>query len=102
MPIFAKGKYAFGFCDRTGFRYPLKDLVTEFRNDVPTGFKVGRDMVDEQHPQDDLGRTPIDDPQALRNPRPDRSVDSLFGFNPVGNSAQYLRAEIGQFFVVIS
>ena len=26
MAKFAKGKYAFGFCDRTGFRYKIKDL----------------------------------------------------------------------------
>ena len=29
---YAKGKYAFGICDRTGFRYPIADLVHEFTN----------------------------------------------------------------------
>ena len=43
MAIYAKGKLAFGFCDRTGFRYPLNRLVNEIRNGVPTGFRVGDD-----------------------------------------------------------
>ena len=28
----ATGKYAFGICDRTGFRYPINELVYEFDN----------------------------------------------------------------------
>ena len=47
---YAAGKYAFGFCDKTGFRYPLKDLVPEFKNGVKTGFLVGRDVVDPDQP----------------------------------------------------
>jgi hypothetical protein len=71
---YAKGKYAFGFCDKTGFRYPLKDLVPEYRNGVKTGFLVGRDVVDPDQPQNFLGRFKIHDPQALRNPRPDTGL----------------------------
>ena len=29
---YAKGKYSFGICDRTGFRYPIAELVYEFTN----------------------------------------------------------------------
>ena len=42
----ARGKYAFGFCDRTGFRYSLDQLVDEYQNGVKTGLKVGFDVVD--------------------------------------------------------
>lgn len=52
---YANGKYAFGFCDRTGFRYPLKDLVFEVRNGVKTGLRVGRDVVDPDQPQNFWG-----------------------------------------------
>ena len=62
---YARGKYAFGFCDRTGFRYPLKDLVPEFRNGHKTGFLIGRDVVDPDQPQNFLGRVKINDPQSL-------------------------------------
>ena len=85
---YANGKYAFGFCDRTGFRYPLKDLVFEVRNGVKTGLRVGRDVVDPDQPQNFLGRIRIFDPQSLRDPRPDRSLEasrSFFGWNPVGD-----------------
>ena len=95
---YARGKYAFGFCDKTGFRYPLSDLVPEFNNGVKTGFLVGRDVVDPDQPQNFLGRVKINDPQSLRNPRPDTSLQAsrgLFGFNPVWNDAQFITAQVG-------
>ena len=64
MSSFTKGKYAFGYCDLTGFRYPLKDLVPEIVNQRPTGFLVGRDVVDPDQPQLQLGRLKVDDPKA--------------------------------------
>lgn len=89
MATFANGKYAFGFCDRTGFRYKLKDLVPQVRAGRMTGLMVGRDMLDKDQPQNFLGRLgDYADPQAIRDPRPDLSQDisrRLFAFNPVGN-----------------
>ena len=87
---FAKGKYAFGFCDKTGFRYPLHELKEEYNNGAPTGFLVGPDVWDGDQPQNFLGRLKIFDPQSLRNPRPDRFEDSrgIFGFNPVGGNIE--------------
>jgi len=95
---YARGKYAFGYCDRTGFRYPLADLIPEFSNGVKTGFLVGRDVVDPDQPQNFLGRVKINDPQSLRNPRPDTSLEEsrgLFGFNPVWSDLQFMQAEVG-------
>ena len=102
---YAKGKYAFGFCDRTGFRYPLKDLVPEYRNGVKTGFLVGRDVVDPDQPQNFLGRIKINDPQSLRNPRPDTALlasRGIVGFNPVGNPAVIATGSVGRVSVSIS
>ena len=84
---YASGRYAFGYCDLTGFRYPLKDLVPQIVNGRPTGLRVGKDVVSPDQPQLQLGRLRLDDPQALRNPRPDQSLDEsrrLFAFDPVG------------------
>jgi len=95
----ARNKYAFGFCDRTGFRYPLNDLVDEYKNGVKTGLKIGRDVADGDHPQNFLGRVRIFDPQSLSSARPDASLVSsrqLFGFNPVWNPAQYLVTSVGR------
>ena len=87
MSAFAKGKKAFGFCDRTGFRYPLQDLVPQFENLRPTGLLVGKDMLDEDHPQLQLGKVKASDPQTLKNPRPDKELiesRALWAWNPVG------------------
>lgn len=95
----ARSKYAFGFCDRTGFRYPLNELVDEFKNGVKTGLRVGRDVADGDHPQNFLGRVRIFDPQSLSNARPDRSLEEsrqLFGFNPVWNPAQFMTGSVGR------
>jgi hypothetical protein len=85
---FAAGKHAFGFCDRCGFRFALNELVWEMEDKRRTGLRVCKDTcVDPDHPQLQLGRFRIFDPQTLDNPRPDLSKaesQSLFGFNPVG------------------
>ena len=72
MANFATGKYAWGICDITGFRYRLKDMKKTWN-----GLLVGPDQFDSKHPQ--LGPTPVpDDPQALQNPRIDTSDDANF------------------------
>ena len=87
MPKYATGKHAFGFCDRTGFRYKLKDLKHEYSAGVRTGLRVGKDVFDKDHPQNFLGRYKISDPQALKDPRPTGAIAGrgAFGWNPVGD-----------------
>ena len=102
---YARGKYAYGFCDKTGFRYPLNELVWEYKDGQKTGFRVGRDVVDPDHPQNFLGRLKITDPQSLRNPRPDTSLEEsrgLFGWNPVGNPLVYMVGSVGTVTVTTS
>jgi hypothetical protein len=95
---YSAGKRAFGFCDRTGFRYPLSDLVWEVRDGQKTGMRVGRDVVDPDHPQNFLGRVRVVDPQSLRDPRPDTSLAEsrgLFGWNPVGDPVTTMVGSVG-------
>ena len=73
----ATGKYAFGICDRTGFRYPINELVYEFNNGKRTGLRVGKDVADRDHPQNFVGRIKTDDPQSLKDARPDRTEPLL-------------------------
>ena len=87
MSSYAKGSKAFGFCDRTGFRYPLRDLVRQIEDGRWNGLLVGRDVVDQDQPQLKLGDVNASAPQALRFPRPDGSIDesrALSAFDPVG------------------
>ena len=86
-PEFAAGKHAFGFCDRCAFRYPLHELKWEFEDKRQNGLRVCSECLDPDHPQLQLGRFRVYDPQALRDPREDRNKlesQSLFGFDPVG------------------
>ena len=83
----AKHSKAYGFSDRSGFRYPLSELVEEYKNRRPTGLMVGKDEVDIDHEQLQIGNVDANDPQVLPNPRPDTSVTesrSLWAWNPVG------------------
>tara|TARA_Y100000389_G_scaffold199557_1_gene238179 strand:- start:2097 stop:2807 length:711 start_codon:yes stop_codon:yes gene_type:complete len=93
---YASGKHAYGICDRTGFRYPLEDLVYEFQDGHRTGFRVGKDVVDPDQPQNFLGRIRVVDPQSLLDPRPDASPGrGLFGWNPVGHPLVHLTGQVG-------
>jgi hypothetical protein len=99
VPVtYAKGQHAFGYCDRTGFRYPLNQLVWEIQNGTKTGLRIGYDVVDPDQPQNFLGRLKIVDPQSLFQPRPDTSMlesRGLFGWNPVGNPLIYMVGSVG-------
>jgi len=70
---FASGKWAISQCDRCGFRYPLKVLKTEIIKTKKYDLKVCPQCWDPDHPQLQLGMYPIEDPQALRAPRPDNT-----------------------------
>tara|TARA_Y100000004_G_scaffold122710_1_gene137964 strand:- start:432 stop:818 length:387 start_codon:yes stop_codon:yes gene_type:complete len=67
MARYASGKYAYGISDRSGFRYRLSEMVTEWN-----GLKVGPDEYEAKHPQLEP-ISPGSDPQALFDPRPDRN-----------------------------
>jgi hypothetical protein len=86
---FASGKKAIAECDRCGQRFLLKVLKTEIVKTKNYNLLVCNECWDPDHPQLQLGMWPVDDPQALRNPRPDRSY-VLSGTNglqivPTGN-----------------
>lgn len=101
--MYAKGSRALGVCDRTGMRYKLSDLVWEFRNGQRTGLRIGKDVVDPDHPQNFIGRVRIKDPQSLRDPRTEQNLDQsrgFFGWNPVGNSEVFLQGTVGTVTVI--
>jgi hypothetical protein len=102
---FAAGKKAIAECDRCGQRFKLKVLKTEIIKLKNYNLLVCPECWDPDHPQLQLGMFPVDDPQALRNPRPDRSytVSGLladgysgggsrifqWGWNPVGGASSF-------------
>ena len=70
---FASGKNAIAECDRCGFRFKLKTLRKEIVKTKVYDLLVCPDCWNPDQPQLQLGMYPVDDPQGLRNPRPDRS-----------------------------
>jgi hypothetical protein len=70
---FASGKFAIAECDRCGQRYKLKELKTQTVKTRPFKVKVCHTCWDPDHPQLQLGMYPVNDPQAVREPRPDVS-----------------------------
>jgi hypothetical protein len=70
---FASGKYAIAECDRCAQRYKLKELRIQILKTKPYQVKVCKTCWDPDQPQLSLGLYPVNDPQAVRDPRPDVS-----------------------------
>ena len=97
---FASGKYAIAECDRCAGRYMLKELRKQVVKTKLYNIKVCPSCWDPDQPQLQLGMYPVDDPQAVREPRRDTtyvtagvnssgnltggSRDIQWGWNPVG------------------
>jgi hypothetical protein len=99
---FASGKIAIAECDMCGFRYKLKDLKKLVVKTKLVNIKVCPQCWTPDQPQLQLGMYPVEDPQALREPRKDLSyyqsgINTLgypsegsriiqWGWNPVGGA----------------
>ena len=85
---FASGKKAIAECDRCGFRYKLKELRSLVIKTKNVNILVCQSCWEPDQPQLQLGMYPVDDPQAVRDPRPDTNLavqrDYQYGWNPVG------------------
>jgi hypothetical protein len=68
---FASGQKALALCDVCGFPYKLRELRNNIVKGVDTHVKACPECWDPDQPQLHLGEFPVDDPQALRDPRPD-------------------------------
>ena len=81
---FASGKYAIAQCDRCNFRYKLQQLKRLIIKTKNVNILVCPECWEEDQPQLLLGMFPVDDPQAVRNPRPDTSY-LVSGIGPDGS-----------------
>ena len=90
---FASDKIAIAYCDVCGWQYKLKELKSLIVKDRDTNIKACPECWDEDQPQNRLGEFPVNDPQAVRGPRPDTSLGesgdyssrgTQWGWSPVG------------------
>ena len=70
---YASGKHSIAECDRCGFRYKLKELRKLTIKTKQVSIKVCQTCWEPDQPQLSLGLYPVNDPQAVREPRPDVS-----------------------------
>lgn len=102
---FASGKNSIAMCDRCGQQFKLTALRKEIQKTKIYNLLVCAACFDPDQPQLLLGMYPVDDPQAVRNPRKDttyvtagvNSIGSLtggsrdvqWGWAPVGGSSNF-------------
>jgi hypothetical protein len=102
---YSSGKYSIADCDRCGQRYKLSELKKEVIKTKLFQIKVCPTCWDPDQPQLSLGLYPVNDPQAVREPRPDVSYvtsgvdingfpsggsrDIQWGWYPVGGASQF-------------
>ena len=100
---FSSGKNSIAMCDRCGARFKLTELRKEVKKTKTYNLLVCGSCWDPDQPQLQLGMYPVDDPQAVRQPRPDTtyvtsginvggfpsggSRDIQWGWRPVGGSS---------------
>jgi hypothetical protein len=70
---FSSAKNSIAECDRCGFRYKLKELKKLTIKTKQVSIKVCPTCWEPDQPQLQLGMYPVQDPQAVREPRPDNS-----------------------------
>ena len=73
---FASGKNSIAMCDRCGFQFKLTSLKKEVLKTKIYNLLVCPTCWDPDQPQLQLGMYPVDDPQAVRNPRRDTTYYS--------------------------
>jgi hypothetical protein len=100
---FASGKNSIAMCDRCGAQFKLTELRKEIIKTKTYNLLVCGSCWDPDQPQLQLGMYPVDDPQAVRNPRHDStyvtagvnstgsltggSRDIQWGWSPVGGAS---------------
>jgi|TARA_R100000149_G_C5873231_1_gene137021 hypothetical protein len=92
MGRFASSARAIAICDVCGFQYQLNELRETTVRGRRTNILACTECWEPDHPQNELGRFPVDDPQAIQNPRPDfaelnASRNFQWGWNPVGGGS---------------
>ena len=90
---YTSNKNALADCDVCGFQIKLKKLKSLFVRKTKTNILACPECWEPDQPQNMQGMYPVEDPQAVRDPRPDQSFgeagpyssrDIQWGWDPVG------------------
>jgi hypothetical protein len=87
---FSSGKKALFYCDRCGQRAKYREAKKLTIKLTQTNIKVCKSCWEPDQPQLKVGMYPVNDPQALKDPRPDNATESnrnlQWGWNPIGGA----------------
>ncbi len=95
MSKYTTNKNTIADCDVCGFQHKLKDLKDLYVRTTNTHIKACKECWNPDQPQNMQGMYPVEDPQAVRDPRPDQSFnennrtgsrDIEWGWEPVGGA----------------
>jgi|TARA_R110000751_G_scaffold58249_2_gene123072 hypothetical protein len=81
---FASSQRVIALCDVCGFQYKLRELKNLIVKGRDTNVKACRECWNPDQPQLRLGEFPVNDPQAIRDPRPDQSLGPSGDFSSRG------------------
>ena len=84
---YASGQRALAICDVCGFEYRLRELKELIVKGRKTNLLACPECWNPDQPQNKLGQFVVEDPQAIRNPRPDFNeyAESRARLQPSGN-----------------
>jgi hypothetical protein len=115
---FSSGKHSIAMCDRCGAQFKLSELKKEVKKTKIYNLLVCNSCWDPDQPQLQLGMYPVEDPQAVRNPRRDTtyvtsgpmtdgylsggSRDIQWGWNPVGGARSFDTALTPNYLVLVA
>ena len=92
---YTTNKNAIADCDVCGFQFKLRELKDLYVRQTNTHVKACKECWNPDQPQNMQGMYPVEDPQAVRDPRPDQSFndnnvtgsrDIQWGWEPVGGA----------------
>lgn len=99
---FASGKASIAECDRCGVRTKLSELRPLTIKTKRVNIRVCKECWEPDQPQLSLGLYPINDPQAVRDPRPDTSYPQSRSLTDQIQIGVGMSSEIGVLFGVTS
>jgi|DEB0MinimDraft_12_1074336.scaffolds.fasta_scaffold04098_7 hypothetical protein len=99
---FASAQNAIAICDICGFQYKLRELRQLIVKGNKTNLKACPECWNPDQPQNRLGEFPVDDPQAVRDPRSDAAelAASRAHIQPINPSLVLGAGQIGQVVIV--
>ena len=99
---FSSGRRSIAICDRCGWQWKLSELRSETVKLKDVHNRVCPQCWDIDHPQLQLGMYPVEDPQAVRDPRPDTTYLESRAIEIFLTTGTYVVTQVGRATVTVT